>query len=57
MVPRGRFDVTGFPMATLLRLPARIHAATQRVHPNLVLCWIAGAVLSLDVLGRGFMGA
>ena len=44
-------------MATLLRIPARIQAVTQRVHPNLVLCWIAGAILSLEVLSRGVVGA
>ena len=44
-------------MATLLRIPARIQAVTQRVHPNLLVCWIAGAMLSLEVLSRGIAGA
>jgi hypothetical protein len=44
-------------MATLLRIPARIQAATQHVSPNLVICWFAGAVLSLEVLSRGIVGA
>jgi hypothetical protein len=55
MVRRGPLRVSrDSAMAMLRRLPSRIQAATLRVHPNLVLCWIAGAFLSIEVLGRGF---
>jgi hypothetical protein len=57
MVRRDGFDVAGFPMATLMRLPGRIQAATLQVSANHILCWIAGAVLSLEVLSRGMVGA
>ena len=44
-------------MATLLRIPARIQAATLHVSANHVLCWFAGAILSLEVLSRGIASA
>ena len=44
-------------MATLLRLPTRIKAATLQVSANHLLCWLAGAILSLEVLSRGIAGA
>jgi hypothetical protein len=57
MVCRDGFDVAGFPMATIMRLPARIQAATLHASANHVLCWFAGAVLSLEVLSRGIVNA
>ncbi len=41
-------------MATLVRIQGRVHAAVQLVSPNHILCWIAGAVLSLEVLSHSF---
>ncbi len=57
MVRRAETESAVSFMATLLRIPARIQAATQHVSPNLVICWFAGAVLSLEVLSRGIVGA
>lgn len=44
-------------MATLVRIQDRVHAAALRVSLNHILCWIAGAVLSLEVLSRSFGAA
>jgi hypothetical protein len=57
MVRRAETGQAVSSMATLLRIPARIQAATRHVSSNLVICWFAGAILSLDVLSRGIVGA